>query len=127
TRTPAPAAPAPLSCASRVFATMSESQRIGQLFIIGLTRDHLDAAERTAVAQFHFGSVSFTAKTSAGVAAVRDIGGADQAEVTPDAQARGGALWVPSSGACRRHASPRPRRTARVSAGSPATPTARPQ
>ena len=88
TRTPAPAAPAPLSCASRVFATMSESQRIGQLFIIGLTRDHLDAAERTAVAQFHFGSVSFTAKTSAGVAAVRAIVDAVQAEATPTATGR---------------------------------------
>ncbi|TMG24010.1 MAG: glycoside hydrolase family 3 protein [Chloroflexi bacterium] len=67
---------------------MSESQRIGQLFIIGLTRDHLDAAERTAVAQFHFGSVSFTAKTSAGVAAVRAIVDAVQAEATPTATGR---------------------------------------
>ena len=67
---------------------MSESQRIGQLFIIGLTRDHLDAAERTAVAQFHFGSLSFTAKTSAGVAAVRAIVDAVQAEATPTATGR---------------------------------------
>lgn len=64
---------------------MTESQRIGQIFMLGLIKDRLDATERAAIAQFHFGSVSFTAKTAAGVAAVRTISDAVQAQATPAA------------------------------------------
>lgn len=64
---------------------MTESQRIGQIFMLGLTKDRLDASERAAIAQFHFGSVSFTRQTAAGVAAVRTIADAVQAQATPAA------------------------------------------
>jgi beta-N-acetylhexosaminidase len=61
---------------------MTESQRIGQIFMLGLTKDRLDAPERAAIAQFHFGSVSFTTQTAAGVAAVRAVADAVQAQAT---------------------------------------------
>ena len=64
---------------------MTESQRIGQIFMLGLTKDRLDAPERAAIAQFHFGSVAFTTQTAAGVAAVRAIADAVQAQATPAA------------------------------------------
>jgi beta-N-acetylhexosaminidase len=64
---------------------MTESQRIGQIFMIGLTKDRLDATERAAIAQFHFGSMTFTTQTAAGVAAVRKVTDAVQALATPAA------------------------------------------
>jgi beta-N-acetylhexosaminidase len=67
---------------------MTEAQRIGQLFMIGLTKDRLDAAERAAVAEFHFGSMTFTTQTAEGVAAVRAVTDAVQAQAT--AAATGG-------------------------------------
>jgi beta-N-acetylhexosaminidase len=83
---PPRAEPTPsLSCADRTLASLSESQRIGQLFIIGLTKDRLDAPGRDAVAQFHFGSMTFTTQSAAGVAAVRDLTDAIQAQATPSA------------------------------------------
>jgi len=61
---------------------MTEAQRIGQLFMIGLTGDQLDATARQAIAAFHFGSVLFTKRTSVGVAAVRAVSDAVQAQAT---------------------------------------------
>jgi beta-N-acetylhexosaminidase len=61
---------------------MTEAQRIGQIFMIGLVQDRLDAAERAAIAQFHFGSVSFTTRTAGGVTAVRTVADAVQAQAT---------------------------------------------
>ena len=48
------------SCAERTLAGMTEAQRIGQVFMIGLEKDVLDAAERAAVDDFHVGSFAFT-------------------------------------------------------------------
>jgi len=61
---------------------MTDAQRIGQLFVIGLVDDHLDASRLAAIAQFHFGSVSFTTRTAAGVVAVRAVADAVQAQAT---------------------------------------------
>jgi len=61
---------------------MTEAQRIGQLFMIGLAADQLDATERQAIAAFHFGSVLFTQRTAVGVAAVRAVSNAVQAQAT---------------------------------------------
>jgi beta-N-acetylhexosaminidase len=71
---------------------MNESQRIGQLFMIGLTKDRLDATERAAIAEFHFGSVAFTTHTTAGVRAVRVTTDAVQALATSAATDRVGFL-----------------------------------
>jgi beta-N-acetylhexosaminidase len=73
------------SCAAQMLATLTEAQRIGQLFNIGLAKDQLDATERAAVAKYHFGSMWFTAKSSTGVAAIRAIADAVQAQATPSA------------------------------------------
>jgi beta-N-acetylhexosaminidase len=64
---------------------MSEPQRIGQLFMIGLRKDRLDAAEIDGIATFHFGSVAFTTHSTAGVAGVRAITDSVQALATADA------------------------------------------
>jgi beta-N-acetylhexosaminidase len=79
-QTPVPTATP--SCAAQALATLTEAQRIGQLFNVGLAKNQLDAAERAAVAQYHFGSMWFTAKSSAGVAAIRAIADAVQAQAT---------------------------------------------
>jgi beta-N-acetylhexosaminidase len=70
------------TCAARALAALTEAQRIGQLLNVGLTKDQLDATTRAAVAKYHFGSMWFTAKSSAGVAAVRAIADAVQAQAT---------------------------------------------
>src|SRR5439155_4729295 len=61
-KTPPPATPAPtpgISCAAQVLASMTEAQRIGQIFMIGLKYDRLDSPGRAAIATYHFGSVAF--------------------------------------------------------------------
>jgi beta-N-acetylhexosaminidase len=64
---------------------MSEPQRIGQLFMIGLRKDRLDAAEIDGIATFHFGSMTFTTHSSAGVVGIRAITDSVQALATADA------------------------------------------
>ncbi|MBO0773991.1 MAG: hypothetical protein J2P35_21275, partial [Actinobacteria bacterium] len=41
--------PAPRSCPARVYGRMTEAQRVGQLFIVGLPRDRLSAATARAI------------------------------------------------------------------------------
>jgi beta-N-acetylhexosaminidase len=85
--TSAPASPTPpttpSSCADRTLASLTEPERIGQLFMIGLIKDRLDAVERGGIAEFHFGSMAFTAHTTLGVAGVRSITDAVQRLATP--------------------------------------------
>jgi beta-N-acetylhexosaminidase len=71
------------SCAARTFASLTLEQRIGQLFVVGLREDRLDAVERTGIAQFHFGSMAFTTQTSIGVDAVRRLTDAVQSLAMP--------------------------------------------
>ena len=86
TLTPATPIPTPApTCALQTLASMSEAQRIGQLFMVGLTDDRLDASESDAIAAFHFGSVLFTKRTAVGVAAVRAVFDAVQAKATQSA------------------------------------------
>ena len=49
---------------------MTEPQRIGQLFMLGLADDNVGAAERSAIATWHFGSAWFTAQSSAGASSI---------------------------------------------------------
>jgi beta-N-acetylhexosaminidase len=87
TRSPTPTpTPTPVaSCVDRTLASLTESQRIGQIFVIGLIKNRLDASERAGVAQYHFGSMTFTTHSSAGVAAVRALTDAVQAQATQEA------------------------------------------
>jgi len=85
--TPAPTASPtpPASCAARTLATLTEVQRIGQLFVLGLAKDKLDDAERDAIARYHVGSMTFTTQSGAGVRAIRAITDSVQSLATPDA------------------------------------------
>jgi beta-N-acetylhexosaminidase len=70
------------TCAATTLAALTESQRIGQLFNVGLAKDQLAATARAAVAKYHFGSMWFTARSAAGVAAIRAVADAVQAQAT---------------------------------------------
>jgi beta-N-acetylhexosaminidase len=62
---------------------MTEDQRVGQLFMVGLSEDDtLDDTTAAAIRASHFGSVSFIATTTAGVDAVREVTDAVQALAT---------------------------------------------
>jgi beta-N-acetylhexosaminidase len=65
-----------------MLAGMSEAQRIGQLFMVGLPGDRVTADLRAAIAEYHFGSVLFTRSTDAGVTAIRAVSDALQLQAT---------------------------------------------
>jgi beta-N-acetylhexosaminidase len=71
------------TCAAQTFDSLTPEQRIGQLFVIGLIKDRLDATERAAIAALHFGSMAFTTQTSVGAAAIRQLTDAVQSQATP--------------------------------------------
>jgi len=52
---------------------MSEKQRVGQLFLLGLADDRLGTAEAAAIKAHHFGSVWFIATTTEGAEEVRGV------------------------------------------------------
>ena len=70
---------------------MSQSQRVGQLFIVGLTDDRLDAGTAHAIRTQHFGSVIFAATSTAGVPGIRPVTAAVQS--LADTQATAGARF----------------------------------
>jgi beta-N-acetylhexosaminidase len=63
-------------------ASLSEPQRVGQLIALGLTGDRLGPSTVRAIRQHHVGSVWFVATTDAGVAGVRAVADAVQAQVS---------------------------------------------
>jgi beta-N-acetylhexosaminidase len=83
TPTPTPTA----ECAVRVLATMTEEQRVGQLFLLGLANDQLGAAEQSAIRTYHFGSVWFVEQSTAGAPTIRAIADAVQGLATADTTA----------------------------------------
>lgn len=86
TSTPAPSPSAtstPASCVDRVFAGLTEDQRIGQLFLMGLANNRLGAAELQEIQADHVGSVWFVDRTTGGVTVVRSVADAVQAQVSP--------------------------------------------
>jgi len=66
---------------------MTEDQRIGQLFLLGLANDQLGAAETNAIRTYHFGSVWFVEQSTAGADAVRRVADAVQTLATVDTTA----------------------------------------
>jgi beta-N-acetylhexosaminidase len=74
--------PPPPSCAARTLASLSEPLRVGQLIALGLTGDRLGPSTVRAIRQHHVGSVWFVATTDAGVAGVRAVSDAVQAQVS---------------------------------------------
>lgn len=83
--TPSPAPTATPDCAERVFAGMTEAQRVGQLFLLGLASDRLGPDELHAIQAEHVGSVWFVDRSDAGVAAIRGVTDAVQAQATATA------------------------------------------
>jgi beta-N-acetylhexosaminidase len=62
---------------------MTLPQRVGQLFVVGLAGSVLDSATASAIRAYHFGSVSFIATDTAGVAGVAAVSRAVQALSSP--------------------------------------------
>ena len=85
--TPSPTPTATVECATRVLAGMTEEQRIGQLFLLGLANDQLGAAEMNAIRTYHLGSVWFVEQSTAGTAAIRTVADAVQSLATADTTA----------------------------------------
>ncbi|MCL2586459.1 MAG: hypothetical protein FWE35_28860 [Streptosporangiales bacterium] len=56
----------PASCVDRTMSKLTEAQRVGQLFLVGMSGDSAGSATATAERQYHFGSMLFAANTSAG-------------------------------------------------------------
>jgi len=83
TTTPSPTPTATTECAARVLAGMSEDQRIGQLFLLGLANDQLGSAETDAIRTYHFGSVWFVEQSTAGATSIRAVADAVQGLATP--------------------------------------------
>ena len=61
------------SCPAQVLSRMTEAQRVGQLFLVGLAADQLDPATAAAIRSGHFGSVLFGTTGHAGVAGTRSV------------------------------------------------------
>jgi beta-N-acetylhexosaminidase len=63
---------------------MTQEQRIGQLFLLGLANDQLGVAEANAIRTQHFGSVWFVERSTTGVAAIRSVADAVQGLTASD-------------------------------------------
>src|SRR5438874_7676452 len=72
--------PTPPACPDRVLAGMTEDQRIGQLLNLGLAGDRLGPTEINLIQADHIGSVWFVATSTAGVAGMRAVSWAVQAQ-----------------------------------------------
>ena len=63
---------APPSCPAQVFSRLTEAQRVGQLFLVGLAGDPVpDVAQ--AVAAYHFGSLLSAGNLTAGAAELQQL------------------------------------------------------
>lgn len=83
---PAPALPdAARSCAGRVLSHLTEAQRVGQLFLVGMSSDSAGTATAAAERRYHFGSVLFASDTSEGVRATAATASYVQSLATPAA------------------------------------------
>jgi beta-N-acetylhexosaminidase len=85
--TPSPTPAATVECAAQVLSRMTQDQRIGQLFLLGLANDQLGIAETNAIRTQHFGSVWFVERSTAGVAAIRSVADAVQGLTASDTTA----------------------------------------
>jgi beta-N-acetylhexosaminidase len=66
---------------------MTEEQRIGQLFLLGLANDQLGTDETDAIRTYHFGSVWFVEQSTAGATSIRAVADAVQRLATPETTA----------------------------------------
>ena len=82
-----PASPASPSCPAAVYGRMTEAQRIGQLFLVGLATDQLDPATAATIRSDHFGSVLFGTTSYAGLTGTRAVANAVQSLASAQATA----------------------------------------
>jgi beta-N-acetylhexosaminidase len=59
----------PASCVDQVLGKLTEAQRVGQLFLVGMKSDIAGPATAAAEKEYHFGSVLFASNTTEGVKA----------------------------------------------------------
>lgn len=78
-----PETAASLSCTRRVYGRLTEPQRVGQLFLAGLTADTAGPVTEAALARYHFGSLLLATDTSEGAAALSTATARIQALATP--------------------------------------------
>ncbi|HEY0719551.1 MAG TPA: glycoside hydrolase family 3 N-terminal domain-containing protein [Streptosporangiaceae bacterium] len=86
TTAPATADPAPAavrSCPDVMLARMTEAQRIGQLFLVGLPGNQVRGPVAAAITAHHYGSAIFGANSTGGVAGARQVASAVQALAGP--------------------------------------------
>ena len=81
------------ACASRTLAAMTEGQRVGQLFLLGIEGDHLSSAETAAIGTYHLGSTWLVNSRTGGVAGVRPLAAEIQALAT-DANTHGVRFFI---------------------------------
>jgi beta-N-acetylhexosaminidase len=62
----------PPSCPAEVFSRLTEAQRVGQLFLVGLAGDPVSGVAQ-AVTAYHFGSLLSAGNLTAGVAGLRQL------------------------------------------------------
>ena len=70
------------ACVTRKLAEMTEEQRVGQLFLVGVGGDNLTAGEVAAIESYHLGSVWLFNWRTGGVEAVRPLTAEIQALAT---------------------------------------------
>ena len=77
-----PAAPAGTpspSCPAAVLSNMTEAQRVGQLFLVGLPGNQAGGSVAGLITSHHYGSAIFGANSTGGVASARRVADAVQA------------------------------------------------
>jgi beta-N-acetylhexosaminidase len=78
---------APPSCPAEILSRMSEAQRVGQLFLVGIAGEPVaDIAQ--AVGTYHFGSLLFGSDSTASTAQIRQMSRAVQALASAEATAK---------------------------------------
>jgi beta-N-acetylhexosaminidase len=80
-------APAKMACPGSVLARMTEAQRVGQLFLVGLPGNDVAGSVASTITSHHYGSAIFGANSSGGVAGARQVSDAVQALATRSATA----------------------------------------
>jgi beta-N-acetylhexosaminidase len=84
---PSASASASASCPATVLASMTEAQRIGQLFLVGLPDNEVAGSVAVAITSHHYGSAIFGANSTGGVAGAHQVASAVQALTSPSATA----------------------------------------
>jgi beta-N-acetylhexosaminidase len=58
------------ACVAQVYGRMTQAQRVGQLFLVGVSGDVAGPVTEAALRQYHFGSLLLGTNTAAGVAGI---------------------------------------------------------